>query len=164
MKNFTTENQHQQALNFLQQTPKQRHILLKELGIARYEFLTKIPLNPANIACVIRFLENPATLKFPNLSNAELSNLNLNEINFIRGNLTNTNLQNTSLINADLIFANLTNANLTNADLQGATLNETIWLNTIVTNCKLGTGIGLTNSQRQNLQLRGAIFSTEETK
>jgi uncharacterized protein YjbI with pentapeptide repeats len=59
-----------------------------------------------------------------------------------------------------LLFANFTNANLTNADLRGATLNETIWLNTVIDECKLGKGIGLKEVQRKDLQIRGARFDS----
>ena len=62
-------------------------------------------------------------------------------------------------MNADLIFANFTKADLRNANLMGATLNETIWLNTLVDDCNFGQGIGLTEPQRQDLQMRGAKFS-----
>ena len=154
----TTQNLRFQAIQFLQQNPEQRLQLLQKLGIARYDFLTKMRLNEANINCLMRFLENSTQLKFPNLIEADLSNLNLDEVNFIRGNLSKANLQNSSLKNADLLFANFTNADLINADLQGATLNETIWLNALVDECRFGEGIGLTKSQRKDLQLRGARF------
>ena len=45
---------------------------------------------------------------------------------------------------------------LIKANLSGATLNETIWTGTLVEQCKLGTGIGLTDEQRTNLKVRGA--------
>lgn len=156
----TTQNLRFQAIHFLEQSPEQRLQLLRELGIARYEFLTKIRLNEANISCLMRFLQNPSQLKFPNLIEADLSNLVLDEVNFIRGNLSKANLQNTSLINADLLFANFTNANLINANLRGATLNETIWLNALVDECQFGNGIGLKEAQRKYLQLRGARFDS----
>ena len=127
----------QQAIYLLQQNPEERLSILQQLGIARYEFVTKIVLNDANITCVNRFLQSPQKLKFPNLTGADLSHLILDKINFIRGNLSQANLSHTSLITPDLIFADFTNANLKNANLQGATLNETIWLFTSVENCQL---------------------------
>ncbi|NEQ18882.1 MAG: pentapeptide repeat-containing protein [Microcoleus sp. SIO2G3] len=126
------------------------------------EFLTKICLNEANIVCIMRFLQNPSQLKFPNLMGADFSGLILDEVNFIRGNLSGANLRGTSLVNADLIFANFSNADLRNANLTGATLNETMWLNTLVKECKFGEGIGLTKSQRQDLRLHGGRFSSLE--
>ena len=147
------------AIQFLQASPLQRLQILQNMGISRYEFLTKICLNDANIKCVMRFFENPSQLKFPNLSGADLSGLVLDEVNFIRGNLSAANLQNSSLVNADLIFVNFTKADLRNANLTGATLNETIWINTLVDNCHFGVGTGLTKLQRQDLQLRGAKFN-----
>ncbi|MDZ8189199.1 MAG: pentapeptide repeat-containing protein [Nostoc sp. ChiSLP02] len=146
------------AIQFLEQSAPQRLEILRKLGIARYDFLTKIRLNEANIICVMRFLKYPSQLKFPNLQEADLSGLNLDGINFIRGNLSAANLQGSSLVNADLLFANLTKTDLRNADLRGAALNETIWLDSLVNNCQFGMGTGLTHLQRQDLQLRGAIF------
>ena len=160
MLKLTDKNLRYNAIQFLEQTPEERLQILQKLGIARYEFLTKMRLNEANISCLMRFLANPSQLKFPNLIEADLSNLILNEVNFIRGNLSKANLQNSTLKNADLLFANFTNADLTKADLQGATLNETIWLNAIVDECRFGEGIGLKENQRKDLQLRGARFDS----
>lgn len=162
MLNTSTQNLRSRAIQFLEQSPQQRLEILKQLGIARYEFLTKMRFNEANIACVIRFLQNPSLLKFPNLIGADLSDLILDEVNFIRGNLLGANLQGSSLVNADLIFANFTNADLRNANLNGATLNETIWLNALVEECDFGKGIGLTKIQRQDIQLRGGKFSLSD--
>ncbi|MEH2313845.1 MAG: pentapeptide repeat-containing protein [Nostoc sp.] len=150
------------AIQFLEQSPPQRLQILNNLGIARYEFLTKIRLNEANIICIMRFFKSPSQLKFPNLIGADLSGLILDGVNFIRGNLSGANLQGSSLINADLLFVNFTKADLTNADLRGATLNETIWLETLVDKCQLGVGSGLNYLQRQDLQVRGAKFNSLE--
>lgn len=160
MLNLPTQELRDRAIQFLEQTPLQRRQILQKLGIARYSFLTKMHLNEANIICIIRFLNNPNQLKFPNLSGADLSNLNLNAVNLIRGNLSEANLQGSHLVNADLLFANFTRADLRNADLRDATLNETIWLDALVDECQLGMGIGLSHQQRKDLQLRGARFST----
>ncbi|MEH2153856.1 pentapeptide repeat-containing protein [Nostoc sp.] len=159
MLNISTQDLRYTAIQFLEQSPPQRLQILKQLGIARYEFLTKIRLNEANIICMIRFLKYPSQLKFPNLIGADLSGLILDGVNFIRGNLSGANLQGSSLVNADLLFANFTKADLRNADLRGTTLNETIWLETLVDKCQLGVGTGLNHLQRQELQLRGAKFS-----
>ncbi len=159
MLNTPTQNLRSSAVDFLEQSPQQRLEILRQLGIARYEFLTKIHLNEANIACIMRFFQNPSQLKFPNLMGADLSGLILDQVNFIRGNFSGANLEGSSLVNADLIFANFTNANLKNANLNGATLNETKWLNGLVEECEFAQGIGLTKIQRQDLRLRGARFS-----
>ncbi|MBD2301410.1 pentapeptide repeat-containing protein [Nostoc sp. FACHB-190] len=159
MLNSPTPELRKSAILFLEQNPEQRLQTLKLLGIGRYTFLSEIKLNEANIVCMMRFLQNPQQLKFPNLVGADLSNLILYEVNFIRGNLTNANLQNSSLVNADLLFANFTKADLRNADLTGATLNETIWTEALVEGCQLGEGIGLTQLQYQDLKLRGAKFT-----
>jgi uncharacterized protein YjbI with pentapeptide repeats len=160
MLNLPTQDLRHTAIQFLEQSSLQRLQILKQLGIARYEFLTKIRLNEANIICMMGFFKYPSQLKFPNLIGADLSGLILDNVNFIRGNLSGANLQGSSLVNADLLFANLMKANLRNADLRGATLDETIWLETLVDKCHLGLGTGLTQLQRQDLQLRGARFNS----
>ncbi|GAB1538625.1 hypothetical protein NUACC21_12870 [Scytonema sp. NUACC21] len=160
MLNTRIDDLRNNAIQFLEQNPKERLQVLKQLGIARYDFLTNIRLNESNIVCMMRFLQNPSQLKFPNLMGADLSGLVLDEVNFIRGNLSGVNLCESSLINADLIFANFTHADLRNANLTGATLNQTVWLNTLVDGCEFGQGIGLTQNQRADLQLHGAKFSS----
>ncbi|MEH2089159.1 pentapeptide repeat-containing protein [Nostoc sp.] len=160
MLNISTQDLRYTAIQFLEQTPPQRLQILKQLGIARYEFLSKIQLNEANIICIMRFFQSPSQLKFPNLMGADLSGLILDGVNFIRGNLSEANLQGSSLVNADLLFVNFTKADLRNADLRGATLNETIWLETLVDKCQFGGGIGLNHLQRQDLELRKAIFNS----
>jgi uncharacterized protein YjbI with pentapeptide repeats len=155
-----TQNLYQISTDFLEQPSQKRLLILKEIGLARYaDFLTVMPLTEANIACVFRFFSNPSRAKFPNLQGADLSGLVLNGANLIRGNLSSANLSDSSLVDADLIFANFTAANLKEANLQGATLNETLWYGAIVKNCNFGTGIGITNEQRQELIGCGAIFS-----
>ncbi|MBD2195069.1 MULTISPECIES: pentapeptide repeat-containing protein [Calothrix] len=160
MLNIPTQELRDRAIYFLEQTPQQRLEILQQLGISRYNFLTQIKLNAANITCISRFLNNPSLLKFPNLSGADLSGLNLESVNFIRGNLSGANLQGCSLVNADLLFANFTRADLRNANLSGTTLNETIWLSALVDECQFGNGTGLTPQQRKDLQIRGARFIT----
>ncbi len=160
MLNLPTQDLRHTAIQFLEQSSSQRLHILKQLGIARYDFLTKIRLNEANIICMMRFFQYPSQLKFPNLIGADLSGLTLDGVNFIRGNLSEANLQGSSLVNADLLFANFTKADLRNADLRGATLNESVWLETLVNNCQLGLGTGLNHLQRQDLQLRGARFNS----
>jgi uncharacterized protein YjbI with pentapeptide repeats len=160
MLDIPTKELRDRAIQFLEKKPPQRLQILQQLGIARYSFLTQMHLNEANINCIIRFLNNPSQLKFPNLSGADLSGLNLDAVNLIRGNLSDANLQGSHLVNADLLFANFTRADLRNADLRGTTLNETIWLDALVDECQLGMGTGLSHQQRKDLQIRGARFST----
>lgn len=159
MLNYLNEELYYSCIHFLEQTPQQRLLLLKQIGLARYaDFLTQIPLNDANINCVMRFLREPSRVKFPNLRGADLSGLVLEQANFIRGDLSKANLRGSSLVNADLIFANFTKADLTEADLTGATLNETILYGALVKQCQFGAGIGLTDKQRQYLQVNGAVL------
>jgi uncharacterized protein YjbI with pentapeptide repeats len=159
MLNLSTQDLRDTAIQFLEQSTPQRLQTLKQLGIARYEFLTKMQLNEANIICIMRFFKYPNQLKFPNLMGADLSGLILDGVNFIWGNLLGANLEGSSLVNADLLFANFTKANLKNADLRNATLNETVWLDALVDECKFGSVVGLTKLQRKDLQLRGARFN-----
>ncbi|MBW4664768.1 MAG: pentapeptide repeat-containing protein [Chroococcus sp. CMT-3BRIN-NPC107] len=155
-----TQNLYQISTEFLEQLPEKRLLILKEMGLARYaDFLTIMPVAEANIACIMRFFSSPSKAKFPNLQGTELSGLVLNRVNFIRGDLSGANLSNSSLVDADLIFANFAGANLSNTNLQGATLNETVWNSAILENCNFGTGIGITNKQRQELVSCGAIFT-----
>lgn len=157
-----TQDLYLTCVRFLEQTPEQRLLILKQLGLARYaDFLTQMPLNQANIACVMHFFNHPSQVKFPNLKGADLSGLALNGVNLIRGDLSLASLQGSSLVDADLIFANFTRADLRSADLSGATLNETIWLGTLVDKCRLGLGIGLTPEQRIDLKQHGAKFDTD---
>lgn len=157
MLNSTTQDFYFTCIQFLEQDPHQRLLVLKQLGIARYaDFLTKMPLTEANVACVMRFFRTPSQVKFPNLRGADLCGLVLDRTNFIHGNLSGASLKGSRLVDADLLFVNFTRADLRNADLRGATLNETIWLDTLVDQCRLGIGIGLTNEQRTNLKSRGA--------
>ncbi|HEY9666091.1 MAG TPA: pentapeptide repeat-containing protein [Coleofasciculaceae cyanobacterium] len=162
MRNSPTQDLYSTCVQFLEQNPQQRLLTLQNFGLARYDFLTQIPLTDANVACVMRFFKEPSRAKFPNLKGADLSGLILDGVNFIRGDLTGANLRRSCLLEADLIFANFTGADLREADLRGATLNETIWLATLVEGCNLGSGIGLTPQQRKDLQARGAIVNCSE--
>ncbi|MBD2084260.1 pentapeptide repeat-containing protein [Coleofasciculus sp. FACHB-542] len=147
---------------FLAQNPQKRLQSLKDLGIARYaDFLTKMPLTEANVACVMHFFRDTSRVKFPNLRGADLSNLKLDGVNFIRGDLSGANLRGSSLLEADLLFANFTESDLRNADLRGATLNETIWSGAVVQDCHFGEGIGLTKQQRRSLKVLGARFNEQ---
>lgn len=158
MLNPTTEELRSHCIQFLEKTPQQRLQVLKNIGLARYDFLTKLPLTEANIACLMRFLGNRQQVKFPNLRGADLSGLILDGVNFIRGDLTGANLRGSRLVNGDLLFANFTGADLRDADLTGATLNETIWTGALVEGCQFGAGIGITEEQYRALKNSGARF------
>jgi uncharacterized protein YjbI with pentapeptide repeats len=158
--NNASQDLQQTTRTFLEQDEAGRLQILREYGIARYTFLAKMQLNHANIVCVMRYLENPNKLKFPNLMGADLSGLILDGVTLIRGNLSHANFSNSSLVNADLLFANLTGTDLRSCNLQGATLNETIWQDALVTGCLLDGSIGLTSMQCHDLQMRGAVVSS----
>jgi uncharacterized protein YjbI with pentapeptide repeats len=152
-------NLREASTQFLEQNPKDRLLVLRNLGLVRYgTFLAQMPLTESNIACVMRFLQNPDRVKFPDLRGAELAGLVLDGVNFIRGDLSGANLRGCRLHKADLVFARLVRTDLREADLRGATLNETLWSGTLVKGCQLGRGIGLTEQQRQALSPDGALF------
>jgi len=154
-----TTNLQRTSTHFLEQNPKDRLLVLRSLGLARYAtFLAKMPLTESNIACVMRFFQNPDRVKFPDLRNVELAGLVLDDVNFIRGDLSGADLRGCRLLKADLVFARLVRTDLRDADLRGATLNETLWSGTRVEGCQLGRGIGLTESQRRELSADGALF------
>lgn len=162
MLNSPTQDLYLKSIHFLEHNHQQRLLMLQKLGLARYDFLAKIPLNQANVACLVRFLQAPNQVKFPNLREADLSGLVLDGVNFIRADLTGANLRKSRLLEADLIFANFTRADLRDADLRGATLNETLWSEAVVEGCHFGRGIGLTYQQCQDLTTRGAIVDSLE--
>ncbi|WP_017720427.1 pentapeptide repeat-containing protein [Kamptonema formosum] len=159
MLNSPTQDLRSSCIQFLGKTPTERLRVLENLGLARYDFLTVMPLTEANVACVMRFLGNRHRVKFPNLRGADLSGLVLDGVNFIRGDLSGANLRGSRLVNADLLFANFTAADLRDADLTGATLNETIWSGALVEGCRFGTGIGIAEELRWDLTSRGARFN-----
>ncbi len=152
-------NLQQTSTYFLEQNPKDRLLVLKRLGLARYETIfTYMPLTEANLACVMRFFQHPDRVKFPDLRAVELAGLVLDGVNFIRGDLSGANLRGCRLHKADLVFARLVQTDLRDADLRGATLNETLWSGALVKGCQLGLGIGLTELQRRELSAGGAWF------
>jgi uncharacterized protein YjbI with pentapeptide repeats len=153
----------QTSIHFLEQSPKARLVILRGLGLARYApVLTQMPLTESNIACVMRFFQNPNRVKFPDLRAVELGGLVLDGVNFIRGDLSGADLRGCRLHKADLVFARLVKTDLRNADLRGATLNETLWSGTLVEGCQLGRGTGLTEQQKQELRARGALLDSVE--
>ncbi|MGA7954951.1 MAG: pentapeptide repeat-containing protein [Gloeobacterales cyanobacterium] len=154
-----TTNLQRISTHFLEQNPKDRLLVLRSLGLARYAtFLAQMPLTESNVACVMRFFQNPDRVKFPDLRAVELADLVLDGVNFIRGDLSGADLRGCRLHKADLVFARLVQTDLRDADLRGATLNETLWFGTLVKGCQLGRGIGLTEQQRRQLNADGALF------
>jgi uncharacterized protein YjbI with pentapeptide repeats len=158
-----TTDLEQTSIHFLEQSPKARLAILRGLGLARYApVLTQMPFTKANLACVMRFFQNPNRVKFPDLRAVELAGLVLDGVNFIRGDLSGANLRGCRLHKADLVFARLVKTDLRDADLRGATLNETLWSETLVEGCQMGRGIGLTEQQKQELRARGALLDNVE--
>jgi uncharacterized protein YjbI with pentapeptide repeats len=125
-----------------------------------------------------------ANLREANLSEVDLSGANLSEVNLIRANLNGANLNGSFLTKADLIEANLhktnlhktnlyrTNlcganlreANLSEADLSGANLREANLSGADLISANVentifgGNNIGISETMRQDLISRGAIF------
>jgi uncharacterized protein YjbI with pentapeptide repeats len=96
---------------------------------------------------------NRAKLCYTNLSDvilivADLSDARLHHANLNSADLTNSNLSNADLSNADLRDAKLMLANLSGANLSGADVNH----------AQFGNNSGISESMKQNLIDRGAIF------
>jgi uncharacterized protein YjbI with pentapeptide repeats len=155
----TTTSDSHAAQEFLKSSIDRRMLRLQEIGLLRYaKLLTQIEPIEGNIACVERFLSYPSRMKFPLLMGVDLTGLQLDGVNFIRANLTAANLTGCCLQDADLMFGNFSRANLRDANLRGATLNETIWMDAIVSGCDFRGAIGLTLIQVCELRSRGGIF------
>ncbi len=96
---------------------------------------------------------NRAKLYHTNLSGAilivaDLSDASLHHANLNRADLTNSNLSNADLSNTDLRNAKLMLANLSGANLSGADVNH----------AQFGNNLGISDSMKQDLIARGAIF------
>jgi uncharacterized protein YjbI with pentapeptide repeats len=87
------------------------------------------------------------------LSGADLSGANLFGANLIRANLSDANLSGANLSDANLSGANLSGANLSGADLSGANLS-----NTKVEKARFSSNLGISESMKQDLIKKGAIF------
>ena len=87
-------------------------------------------------------------LSYAYLNNVELSNSRLVKANLESSNLSNSNLSQANLIGANLRNAILLSANLTDADLSGAD----------VTKARFGYNQGISESLKQDLIARDAIF------
>ncbi len=89
-----------------------------------------------------------AILSGAKLTLADLSDANLSHANLICADLTRSNLSNADLSNADLRSATLILSNLSGANLNGAEVND----------ARFGNNSGISESMRQDLIDRGAIF------
>ncbi|HEY9606143.1 MAG TPA: pentapeptide repeat-containing protein [Allocoleopsis sp.] len=105
------------------------------------------------------------------LSNADLSGADFHRASLALANLSSTNLSGANLSEANLSSANfsdanLNEANLTHADLHRASLmlaklNGTVWENTKVEEARFGKNLGLSESDKLDLQQRGAVFEED---
>jgi uncharacterized protein YjbI with pentapeptide repeats len=91
-----------------------------------------------------------------NLSSANLSKANLSGASLIAVNLKGANLQGASLILADLMEADLSQANFMRTELSGANFR-----NSIVIGTRFRYARGISDTLRQELKRRGAIFDDQ---
>ena len=104
-----------------------------------------------------------ASLRYADLIRADLSHANLICADLIYANLTYANLSGTNLTGANLSSASLRNtilvgANLNGADLRDTNLREANLSDADVKNTKFGYNSGVSESMKQDLIARGAIF------
>lgn len=97
-------------------------------------------------------------LSSANLSRADLSRADLSGANLSGADLSNANLSRADLSLADLSLADLSFADLSFADLRGAFLSDANLSGAIVTGCLFGSGLGLGEAEKIDLQRRGSIF------
>jgi hypothetical protein len=104
-----------------------------------------------------QILDRP--IKYKDLQGFDLSGANLNYAdmfgaNLNRAKLVGAKLRQVNLSNADLSDADLSGADLSGANLSGANLSDT----TKVDKAQFGYNLGISESMRQELIARGAIF------
>jgi len=88
-----------------------------------------------------------------NLHNANLSNTNLINVDLSNSDLRKANLSHSNLSGANLSNSDLRKANFSHSNLSGANLNSAN-----VANARFDFNSGLTDSQKNDLAQRGAIF------
>jgi hypothetical protein len=99
-----------------------------------------------------------ANLSGANLSRADLSGANLSEADLSRADLSGANLSEADLSGANLSEANLSRADLFEANLSRADLFGADLFGANVQNARFGYNQGISQSMKQNLIKRGAIF------
>jgi uncharacterized protein YjbI with pentapeptide repeats len=105
-----------------------------------YADLVEANLNSAKL-CYTNL--SGALLTLAQLRSANLSHSNLSYVNLSRTDLSNANLSDSNLCDADLLMANLSDADLSRAD---------------VTNARFKANSGISETTKQDLIRRGAIF------
>ncbi|MDJ0533753.1 MAG: pentapeptide repeat-containing protein [Xenococcaceae cyanobacterium MO_207.B15] len=137
--------------------------IVKQLAdlIAENSFFFKIfqktiqKAQPEKVASI----KNIQTLDdYLNFSGAYLNGAYLNGANLSGANLSGANLSGANLSGADLSGAKLGNANLCDAYLSGADLSSANLSGANVENAQFGCNLGISESLKQNLIGRGAIF------
>ena len=93
-----------------------------------------------------------------NFINADLSDTNLKGADLSEANLSNANLKGADLSEANLSNANLKGADLSKANLRGANLNSANLNEALVERTQFGSNMGISDSLKQDLINRGAIF------
>jgi uncharacterized protein YjbI with pentapeptide repeats len=112
-------------------------------------------LSDANLSDAYLFC---ASLIDANLSGANLSGANLSGTRLIGANLIGATLIHANLIGATLIDANLSGANLSGANLSSANLISANLSGANVDKAQFGYNHGISESMREDLKARGAIF------
>ncbi|MGL6342923.1 MAG: pentapeptide repeat-containing protein [Waterburya sp.] len=99
-----------------------------------------------------------ADLSDADLSNADLRGADLSNANLSRADLRGSILNRADLSRADLSGANLSGADLSRADLSRADLSGAILSNAKVEKANFTDTLGVSESLKQDLKARGAIF------
>jgi uncharacterized protein YjbI with pentapeptide repeats len=127
---------------------------LKELNLV-YIFLSGADLRYTNLSNTNL---NHANFKFAILSGANLSGADLSNANLDAANLKDADLSDTKLIATNLRYTYFYNANLSGADLSGADLSGADLSGANVKNARFRNNLGISETMKRDLILRGAIF------
>jgi uncharacterized protein YjbI with pentapeptide repeats/DNA-binding Xre family transcriptional regulator len=92
------------------------------------------------------------------LSGANLSGADLSDADLSGANLSDAVLYGANLSGANISDANLSDANLSDADLSDANLGGTNLSDANVKNARFADNLGISESLKQDLKARGAIF------
>jgi uncharacterized protein YjbI with pentapeptide repeats len=99
-----------------------------------------------------------ANLRSADLISADLISTDLSGTNLISANLSGADLSGANLSGADLRFVNLSDADLRGAYLSGAYLSGADLSKTKVKEARFSSNLGISESMKQDLIKKGAIF------
>jgi uncharacterized protein YjbI with pentapeptide repeats len=155
-------NEFQQAfkIEVLRQQSLNEHIILcrRLAGSSRIDnlFVAAADLKFTDLSCTYLVC---ADLRFLDLSGINLSGAKIQRVKLSYANLSGANLSDTRFITIKSIGMNLSNANLSDAKLNGVNLIGANLNGANVNNTKFSNECGLPESVKQDLMLKGAIFS-----